>query len=56
MAYDRAGVIGAPMNSSFIAGSAYNDDIKQANAIVAMKKLPCEERVKFHTKYHHCGE
>jgi hypothetical protein len=38
-----AGVITSPTNSSFIVDSAKDDEIKQAKAIVAMKKVPYDE-------------
>jgi hypothetical protein len=39
-----------------MVGTAGNDEIAQARAMVAMKNLPWDEWVKKYGKCHHCGE
>jgi hypothetical protein len=51
-----AGVTASPHGSSFMAGTANDDEIAQARAMAAMKNLPWDEWVKKYPKCHHCGE
>ncbi len=40
----------------FAAGSTEDDEIKDAKALAALKKIPFDEWEKFHAVCHHCGE
>jgi hypothetical protein len=51
-----AGVNASPTKSSFVAGSTKDDEIKDAKALVALKKIPFDEWAKLHAVCHHCGE
>jgi hypothetical protein len=51
-----AGVTASPHGSSFVVGTAKDDEIAQARAIAAMKNLTWDEWVKKYAKCHHCGE
>jgi hypothetical protein len=51
-----AGVTTSPHGSSFMASTANDDEIAQAQAMVAMKNLPLDQWVKKYAKCHHCGE
>ncbi len=51
-----AGITASPHNSSFVTGTANNDETTQACAMAAMKNLPWDEWVKKYAKCHRCGE
>jgi hypothetical protein len=51
-----AGVNASPTKSSFVAGSTKDDEIKDAKALAALKKIPFDEWAKLHAVCHHCGE
>jgi hypothetical protein len=50
-----AGIIASPTNLLFVTKSFDNEEIKQARAMPAMKKLPFDKWVKLHAICHHCG-
>jgi hypothetical protein len=50
-----AGVIASPTGLLFIVNSANDEDIEQAHAMAAIKKLLFDEWVKLHAICHHCG-
>jgi hypothetical protein len=51
-----AGVNASPTKSSFVAGSTKDDEIKDAKALAALKKIPFDKWAKLHAVCHHCGE
>ncbi len=51
-----AGITASPHSSSFVAGTAADDEINQARTIAAMKNLPWDEWGKKYAKCHHCGK
>jgi hypothetical protein len=51
-----AGVNASPTKSSFVVGSTNDDEIKDAKALVALKKISFVEWVKLHAVCPHCGE
>jgi hypothetical protein len=51
-----AGITASPHGSSFMVGTADDDEIAQAHTMAATKNLPWDEWVKKYAKCHHCGE
>jgi hypothetical protein len=51
-----AGVNASPTKSSFVACSTKNDEIKDAKALAALKKILFDEWAKLHAVCRHCGE
>jgi hypothetical protein len=51
-----AGVNASPTKSAFVADHTLEDEIKEAHALAAQKKLPFDEWVKLFAKCYHCGE
>jgi hypothetical protein len=50
------GVNASPTKSSFVAGSTNNDEITDAKALAALKKILSDKWAKLHAVCHHCGE
>jgi hypothetical protein len=51
-----AGVTSPPQESAFHTGANDKDEIRNAQAMSAMKNIPWEEWVKLYAKCHHCGK
>jgi hypothetical protein len=51
-----ASVNASPTKSSFVAGSTEDDEIKDAKALAALKKIPFDEWAKLHAVCYQCGE